>query len=102
VLGGTSFAITKKGGIYVRNAVAVEFVSITYNVTGARSAVVDTRCGASTAIKKVSAGKGAAALLSVRMASTSIGARHAKQSSKSGSCKVLRIYIAHINVARHS
>ena len=86
----------------MRNAVAVEFVNITYNVTGARSAAVKTRCGASTAIKKVSAGKGAAALLSARMDSTSIGARYAKQSSKSGSCKVLRIYIAHINVARHS
>jgi hypothetical protein len=84
-LGGTSFASTKSGGIYVRNAVAVEFVTNTYNVTGARSAAVKTRCGAFTAIKKVSAGKGAAALLSARMANTSIGARYAKQSSKPGS-----------------
>ena len=102
VLGGTSFAFTKSGGICVRIAVAEDFVNMEYSVIGARRAAVETRCGVSTAHKKVSVGMGAVALLFASITSTSIGASYAKQRSKTGRCDVLRIYVAHINVAHRS
>ena len=102
VLGGTSFANTKSGGICVRNAVAEDFVNTRDSVIGARRAAVETRCVVITAHKKVSVGLGAVALLFASIISTSIGASYAKQRSKTGSCDVLRIYVAHINVAHRS